>query len=202
MRITSEQQLQEIYKQPKGRAVTKQLDHLDQHALSFLNLSPFCIIATYGQDRLADATPRGGKPGFVQCPNEETLLIPDWPGNNRIDSLKNILCHQGIGLVFLIPGIKETLRVNGLAEIIIDPELQNRFLDQDRLPISVIKVDIHEVYLHCSKALIRSTLWDVDSIQHRSILPSMGEMLKDQTGIAGTTETQEEMEARYSKELY
>ena len=202
MRITSEQQLREIYKQPKGRAVTKQLDHLDQHALSLLNLSPFCIIATYGQDRLADATQRGGKPGFVQCPNEKTLLIPDWPGNNRIDSLKNIIFHQGIGLVFLIPGIKETLRVNGLAEIIIDPELQNRFLEQERLPISVIKVDIHEIYLHCSKALIRSTLWDVDSIQHRSVLPSMGEMLKDQTGDPGTIETQEEMEARYSKELY
>ena len=182
MRITSEQQLRKIYKQPKGRAVTKQLDHLDQHTLSFLNLSPFCIVATYGEVGLADATPRGGKPGFVQCPNDKTLLIPDWPGNNRVDSLKNILCNQGIGLVFLIPGIKETLRVNGLAEIINDTELQNRFLEQDRLPISVIKVDIHEVYLHCSKALIRSELWDVDSIQPRSVLPSMGQMLKDQTG--------------------
>ena len=107
-----------------------------------------------------------------------------------------------MGIVSLIPGIKETLRVNGLAEIIIDPELQNRFLEQDRLPISVIKVDIHEVYLHCNKALIRSALWDVDSIQHRSILPSIGEMLKDQTGDPGTNETQEEMEVRYSQELY
>ena len=186
MRITSEQQLRKIYKQPKGRAVTKQLDHLDQHTLSFLNLSPFCIVATYGKDGLADATPRGGKPGFVKCPNDKTLLIPDWPGNNRIDSLENILCNQGIGLVFLIPGIKETLRVNGLAEIINDTELQNHFLEQDRLPISVIKVDIHEVYLHCSKALIRSELWDVDSIQPRSVLPSMGQMLKDQTGDPGT----------------
>ncbi len=128
MRITSEQQLRKIYKQPKGRAVTKQPDHLDQHTLSFLNLSPFCIVATYGKDGLADATPRGGRPGFVQCPNDKTLLIPDWPGNNRIDSLENILCNQGIGLVFLIPGIKETLRVNGLAGIINDTELQNRFL--------------------------------------------------------------------------
>ena len=157
---------------------------------------------TYGQDSFSDATSRCGKPRFVWCPNEKTLLIPDWPGNNRIDSLKNILCHQGIGLVFLIPGIKETLRVNGLAEIIIDPELQNRFLEQERLPISVIKVDIHEIYLHCSKALIRSALWDADSIQHRSVLPSMGKMLKEQTGDPGTIETQEEMEARFSKELY
>ena len=202
MRITSEQQLRKIYKQPKGRAVTKQLDHLDQHTLSFINLSPFCIVATYGEDGLADATPRGGKPGFVQCPNDKTLLIPDWPGNNRIDSLENILCNQGIGLVFLIPGIKETLRVNGLAEIINDSELQNRFLEQDRLPISVIRVDIDEVYLHCSKALIRSKLWDADSIQPRSELPSMGEILKDQTGDHGTIETQQEMEARISKMLY
>ena len=202
MRITSEQQLRKIYKQPKGRAVTKQLDHLDQHTLSFINLPPFCIVATYGEDGLADATPRGGKPGFVQCPNDKTLLIPDWPGNNRVDSLKNILCNQGIGLVFLIPGIKETLRVNGLAEIINDSELQNRFLEQDRLPISVIRVDIDEVYLHCSKALIRSKLWDADSIQPRSELPSMGEILKDQTGDHGTIETQQEMEARISKMLY
>ncbi len=202
MRITSEQQLKKIYKQPKGRAVTKQLDHLDQHTLSFINLSPFCIVATYGEDGLADATPRDGKPGFVQCPNDKTLLIPDWPGNNRVDSLKNILCNQGIGLVFLIPGIKETLRVNGLAEIINDSELQNRFLEQDRLPISVIRVDIDEVYLHCSKALIRSKLWDADSIQPRSELPSMGEILKDQTGDHGTIETQQEMEARISKMLY
>ena len=202
MRITSEQQLRKIYKQPKGRAVTKQLDHLDQHTLSFINLSPFCIVATYGEDGLADATPRGGIPGFVQCPNDKTLLIPDWPGNNRVDSLKNILCNQGIGLVFLIPGIKETLRVNGLAEIINDSELQNRFLEQDRLPISVIRVDIDEVYLHCSKALIRSKLWDADSIQPRSELPSMGEILKDQTGDHGTIETQQEMEARISKMLY
>ncbi|MDP6245237.1 MAG: pyridoxamine 5'-phosphate oxidase family protein [SAR324 cluster bacterium] len=202
MRITSEQQLRKIYKQPKGRAVTKQLDHLDQHTLSFINLSPFCIVATYGEDGLADATPRGGKPGFVQCPNDKTLLIPDWPGNNRVDSLKNILCNQGIGLVFLIPEIKETLRVNGLAEIINDSELQNRFLEQDRLPISVIRVDIDEVYLHCSKALIRSKLWDADSIQPRSELPSMGEILKDQTGDHGTIETQQEMEARISKMLY
>ena len=202
MRITSEQQLKKIYKQPKGRAVTKQLDHLDQHTLSFINLSPFCIVATYGEDGLADATPRGGKPGFVQCPNDKTLLIPDWPGNNRVDSLKNILCNQGIGLVFLIPEIKETLRVNGLAEIINDSELQNRFLEQDRLPISVIRVDIDEVYLHCSKALIRSKLWDADSIQPRSELPSMGEILKDQTGDHGTIETQQEMEARISKMLY
>ena len=202
MRITSEQQLRKIYKQPKGRAVTIQLDQLDQHTLSFLNLSPFCIVANYGKDGLADATPRGGKPGFVLCPNDKTLQIPDWPGNNRIDSLENILCNQGIGLVFLIPGIKETLRVNGLAEIINDTELQNRFFEQDRLPISVIKVDIHEVNLHCSKAFIRSKLWNVYSIQPCSVLPRMGQMLKDQTGDPQNIETQQEMEARYSKMLY
>ena len=95
MRITSEQQLRKIYKQPKGRAVTKQLDHLDQHTLSFINLSPFCIVATYGEVGLADATPRGGKPGFVQCPNDKTLLIPDWPGNNRVDSLKKYSLQSG-----------------------------------------------------------------------------------------------------------
>jgi uncharacterized protein len=202
LRITTKQELRKIYKQPKGRPVTKQLDHLDEHAIKFLKLSSFCILATFGKDGLADATPRGGRQGFVHYSDEKTLLIPDWPGNNRLDSLENILFNQGIGLLFLVPGIKETLRVNGFAEIISDSQLKNRFLDKDCLPLSIIKVDIHEVYLHCSKAFIRSALWDSDSIQPRSILPSMREMLKDQTGDPGTIESQQEMEERYLKTLY
>ena len=108
----------------------------------FLKLSPFCILATFGKDGLADATPRGGKPGFIQNSDAKTLLIPDWPGNNRLDSLENIISNQGVGLLFLVPGIKETLRVNGSAEIITDSELKARFWDKDRLPLSIIKVEI------------------------------------------------------------
>ena len=152
---------------------------------------------------MADATPRGGKPGFIQNSDVKTLLIPDWPGNNRLDSLENIISNQGVGLLFLVPGIKETLRVNGSAEIITDFDLKARFWDKDRLPLSIIKVEIQEVFLlHCSKAFIRSALWDPESIQPRSILPSMGEMLKDQTGDPGKIESQQEMELRYSKTLY
>ena len=113
MQITTIKELRKIYQQPKGRAVSKQLDYLDQHSLKFLKLSPFCILATFGKDGLADATPRGGKPGFIQNSDVKTLLIPDWPGNNRLDSLENIISNQGVGLLFLVPGIKETLRVNG-----------------------------------------------------------------------------------------
>ena len=190
MQITTIKELRKIYQQPKGRAVSKQLDHLDQHSIKFLKLSSFCILATFGKDGLADATPRGGKPGFVQYSDVKTWLIPDCPGNNRLDSLENILSNQGVGLLFLVPGIKETLRVNGYAEIIINSELRNCFSDNDLLPLSIIKVDIHEVYLHCSKAFIRSAIWDANSIQPRTILPSMGEMLKDQTGDSGKIESQ------------
>ena len=202
MQITTIKELREIYEQPKGRAVSKQLDYLDRHSLKFLKLSPFCILATFGKDGLADATPRGGKPGFIQNSDVKTLLIPDWPGNNRLDSLENIISNQGVGLLFLVPGIKETLRINGSAEIITDSDLKARFWDKDRLPLSIIKVEIHEVFLHCSKAFIRSALWDPESIQPRSILPSMGEMLKDQTGDPGKIESEQEMELRYSKTLY
>ena len=194
MQITTIKELRKIYEQPKGRAVSKQLDYLDRHSLKFLKLSPFCILATFGKDGLADATPRGGKPGFIQNSDVKTLLIPDWPGNNRLDSLENIISNQGVGLLFLVPGIKETLRVNGSAEIITDSDLKARFWDKDRLPLSIIKVEIQEVFLHCSKAFIRSALWDPESIQPRSILPSMGEMLKDQTGDPGKIELQQEME--------
>ena len=182
--------------------VSKQLDYLDRHSLKFLKLSPFCILATFGKDGLADATPRGGKPGFIQNSDVKTLIIPDWPGNNRLDSLENIISNQGVGLLFLVPGIKENLRVNGSAEIITDSNLKARFWDKNRLPLSIIKVEIQEVFLHCSKAFIRSALWDPESIQPRSILPSMGEMLKDQTGDPGKIESQQEMELRYSKTLY
>lgn len=102
MQITTIKELREIYEQPKGRAVSKQLDYLDRHSLKFLKLSPFCILATFGKDGLADATPRGGKPGFIQNSDVKTLLIPDWPGNNRLDSLENIISHQGVGLQKLL----------------------------------------------------------------------------------------------------
>jgi uncharacterized protein len=199
--VTSPEALRERYGEPKERSVRKQLDRLDAHCRRFVELSPFCVLATCGPDGLADATPRGGDPGFVHVLDERTLLFPDRPGNNRLDSLSNLVANPGVGLLFLVPGVDETLRVNGVAELRADPELLARFDHDGRLPATVMVVDVREAYLHCAKALMRSRLWDEDAKIERSTLPSLGEMLRDQLALA-EAETQDEMVARYRQSLY
>jgi len=200
--ITTKEQLRQIYPAAKGRSVQKQMASLDIHARRFIELSPFLILATKGTDSLGDATPRGGAPGFVQVEDDNTVLLPDWPGNNRLDSLENIVDSPGIGFLFLIPGVNETLRLNGQAEIVIDEAVRTRFNGEARLPRSVIRLHIEEVYLHCAKALMRSRLWDEGAKNERSVLPTMGQMIKDQTNGSGAVENQADMEKRYAGELY
>ncbi len=175
---------------------------LDVHCRRFIELSPFVILATKGADGLGDATPRGGAPGFVLVDDARTLLLPDWPGNNRLDSLENIIESPGVGLLFLVPGVNETLRLNGQADIIIDDAVRGRFDGEARLPRSVIRVRIEEAYLHCAKALMRSRLWDDGARNERTVLPTMGQMIKDQTNGTDAVESQENMEKRYAGELY
>ena len=148
-----------------------------------------------------DASPRGGKPGFVYILDEKTLLIPDVKGNNRLDSLVNIIDNNQVGLLFLIPGVDETLRVNGRAEIRVDEKYVTLFDEFQNPPKSVIKVVIDEVFLHCAKALMRSKLWRADSQVERSIMPTMGKMINDQIKDTSEPESQSEMLARYEKEL-
>lgn len=200
--ITSKEQLRQIYPAAKGRSVLKQMSALDVHAKRFIELSPFVILATKGINSPGDATPRGGAPGFVQVADNKTVLLPDWPGNNRLDSLENIIDSPGVGFLFLIPGVNETLRLNGQAEIVIEDSVRERFHDQARLPRSVIRLKIEEAYLHCAKALMRSRLWDEEARNERSVLPTMGQMIKDQVNGTGTVEGQAEMEKRYAGELY
>lgn len=199
--ITNPEQLRQIYAQPRERSLKKQLGHLDRYCRQFIGLSPFCLLSTQSESGKADVSPRGDAPGFVYVADDNTLLIPDWPGNNRLDSLSNILSNPAVGLLFLVPGIDETLRVNGRAEIRDDLELRQRFARGERLPITVLLVKVEEAYLHCAKALMRSRLWQPESQVERSLLPSMGEMLKEQTGAA-TAETQAEMLERYKQTLY
>ena len=181
--ITSRAELRAVYKPPGEGAVKKVLPALDRHCLDFIALSPFCVLSTSGADGRLDASPKGGAPGFLQVQDAATLLLPDWPGNNRLDSLENILDNPHVGLLLLVPGMDETLRVNGQAQISTDPEVRARFAVKGKLPLSVLVIAVEEAYLHCARALWRSDLWNPDTRIDRAQLPTMGQMLADQ--VAG-----------------
>jgi PPOX class probable FMN-dependent enzyme len=195
------QALRALYPAPKERAVRKELRFLDLHCRRFIELSPFMVLASSSADIAMDASPRGGAPGFVKTPDEHTLLIPDAPGNHRLDTLENIVATGRLGLLFMIPGVDETLRVNGRALLSTDPSLIEQAADERRRPVVVIQVQVEQAYLHCAKAFMRSRLWRPQAQVERSALPTMGRMISDQTGLAGAEETQEQMLARYQADL-
>lgn len=198
--IENVEDLRRLYAQPGERTLRKQLLHLDRHCRRFIEHSPFVVIAT-GDGNGFDASPRGGPPGFVAVVDDQTLWIPDSPGNNRLDSLANIVTTNAVGLLFLIPGVDETLRINGTARVSVDPEIRERFSTRTRTPATVIVVTVREAYLQCAKALMRSRLWSDDARRDRSVLPTMGEMLADQMGVDAAPESQEAMIARYERDL-
>ncbi len=202
MKITDPEALRALYGPAGDRSLAKQLDRLDVHCRRFVELSPFVLLATSGPDGLCDVTPRGDAPGFVGVEDERTLLMPDRPGNNRLDSLMNVLARPGVGLLFLVPGVDETLRVNGEAEIRDDPALADRFAISGRRPRTVLRVHVREAYLHCGKAFMRSRLWDPAAQVDRAALPSMGEMMRDQIAGLDRAESQDEMVERYKETLY
>ena len=201
MLIDTVERLRSLYLAPRDRALKKQLCVLDEHCRRFIQLSPFVIVASASAAQMVDASPRGGAPGFVKTLNEGTLLIPDAPGNNRLDTLENIIATGKIGLLFMVPGVDETLRVNGAAHLSCSEEHIEVFSGEKRRPKLVIEVRVAEAYLHCAKALMRSGLWQVSSQVSRSVLPTMGQMINDQTGIETPAETREEMLARYAPDL-
>ena len=178
--VTSEAQLDAIYGQPAGPAVIKEIDHISEHYRRFIETSPFVILATAGPEGL-DCTPRGDPAGFVHVLDDKTLLIPDRRGNNRIDSLRNIVRDDRVAVLFLIPGVGETLRVNGRAAISVAPELIGRFPFRGTLPRSVIVVTAESVYFQCPKAIVRSELWNPEKHISRKDLPSTGRILEDVT---------------------
>lgn len=201
MNIDTLEKLRVLYPAPKERAIRKQLSALDSHCRRFIELSPFVVVASGNVTQAMDASPRGGAPGFVKALDERTLLIPDAPGNNRLDTLENIIGSGKVGLLFMVPGIDETLRVNGAARLSCDEEQLQLFAGEKRRPKLVIEVSVAEAYLHCAKALMRSGLWQASSRVKRSLLPTMGQMINSQTGIEAPAETQEEMLARYATDL-
>ncbi len=201
MNIASIAALRQLYPQPQGRAVGKELRSLDVHCRRFVELSPFVVMSTGNEAQLLDASPRGGEPGFVKVDAAGDLLIPDAPGNNRLDSLENIVATGQIGLLFMIPGINETLRVNGTALLTTsEPDIAACTTDR-RAPKLVIRVGVQAAFLHCAKALMRSKLWSPEVRIERSMLPTMGQMLREQTGLDIAEESQQEMERRYAQDL-
>ena len=199
--ITTEQQLRELYGYPKGRAKDKLLRSLEKHTIHFIAHSPFVLISTASAEGSLDCSPRGGAPGFVKILDQQTLLIPDAKGNNRLDSLVNIVETGQVGCLFLIPGVDETLRLNGRAQLTTAPEHLALYNEQRNLPKTCIKIEVQEVFLHCAKAFMRSRLWDAKAQVERSTFPSMGQMLNDQLGDTGPTETREAMVKRYEPDL-
>jgi len=200
-RINTVDALRSLYPPPGERAVRKQLAALDVHCRRFVSLSPLLVISSASAAGRMDASPRGGEPGFAKVADDKTLLIPDSPGNNRLDTLSNIVETGRAGLLFLIPGVDETLRINGTAALSEDPTLLELARSERRLPRLVIRIGVEEAYLHCAKALMRSRLWAPESLVDRSVLPTMGRMIHDQGGIVGEPESQEQMVARYARDL-
>jgi len=201
MYIESEAQLRELYGFAKGRAKDKQLDALEKHSINFIEHSPFVTLSSYAKSGALDSSPRGGEPGFIKVVNNNCIIIPDARGNNRLDTLVNLLDTGNIGCLFLIPGVDETLRVNGTARISTREDYLSLFTSHQKTPISCIEVQVTEVFLHCAKALMRSELWSEESKIERSQLPTMGRMMHDQLKIDEEPESQEAMVARYKQGL-
>jgi PPOX class probable FMN-dependent enzyme len=177
-RITDVETLRRIYGLPSGAAVEKEIDYIHPHYRRLIEASPFVVLATSGPDGL-DTSPRGDTRGFVFVEDEKTLLIPDRRGNNRIDSLSNIVVDPRVALLFLVPGVGETLRVNGRAYVTTDPALLERFGVEGRLPRSVIVVQVETVFFQCSRAVFRAKLWEAEQQIDRRSLPSLGRMISD-----------------------
>lgn len=200
--IETQEELRAHYGEINYRARLKQLPKLEKHSKHFISLSPFFVLST-SSSRGTDASPRGDAPGFVKVLDDHTLVIPDRPGNNRVDSFSNILENPDVGLLFLVPGINETLRVNGKARITTDPAVLAQHTVQGKLPRSVMFVEVEEVFLHCAKALMRSHLWDSSRHVDRKDFPSMGACIAEQVGQGlDPKKLEEEVWEGYRTRLY
>jgi uncharacterized protein len=205
--ITDEQALRSRFQATHTLAALKSQDSLDRHAQDFIRRSPFLCIGTQNLDGKADVSPRGDPVGFVKILDRHTLAIPDRPGNNRLDSLVNILDNPSVGLLFIIPGFDDTLRVNGRASLVTDPEILESMSVKDRIPTLAIVVKVSEVFLHCAKAFRRSQLWNPEHFQDRSEMPSLMKILLDQTTGAPADDDEmrkkdDDLEEEYKKTMY
>ena len=202
--VSDEAALRGLYEQPMELAILKQLDRLDAHCRNFLAHSPFVVIGSTRVGRGTDVSPRGDAPGFARVLDDHTIAIPDRPGNNRLDTMSNIITDAEVGLLFFIPGIDETLRINGTARLSYDPQLLAAAAVNGREPRLVILVTVKQAFLHCGKALKRSKLWHDDYRVDKKDFPSLGRMIVEQTKPANVTVEQadEVVEEGYRTKLY
>ena len=205
-KIETIEKLRDLYDAPMELVIKKQKNKLDKYSSQFLAQSAFSILATSDSDGHMDCSPRGDHPGFIQILDECAIALPDRPGNNRLDSLCNIIENPNVGILVLIPGFKECLRINGTGKIVTDTHLLSRFEHQGKSPKSVIVVSIREVYFHCAKAITRAKLWDPESQLNRSIMPSLGRILMNQIDPSKSQEevkkVEELIENRVKTTLY
>lgn len=190
--VTSQKELREAFAPKHEVAVQKELRFIDAHSRRFINNAPFVFIGSQDSSGNGDVSPKGDRPGFVQVLDDHTLAIPDRPGNNRLDTWENIVENPAIGLIFLIPGMNETLRINGQARLTLDPDLCAQLHVNNRPARAVLVVKVHAVYMHCAKAFIRSNLWSPDTWPARSEMPTLGEILKDQAKLSASAEDVDE----------
>lgn len=205
--IATENSLRSIFGNAQGLAVQKSRPGFDKYSRQFLSLSPFLVISTSNSQGRADVSPRGDPPGFVHVVDDRTMLIPDRPGNNRLDTMVNIVENPNVACLFFIPGFEDTLRVAGKAVITSDPELLKHCIVSGKQPKAGILVTVDEVFLHCAKALKRSKLWSDEYKQDRTQMPSIARIILDQVGDAGVdekvaAEADVSVEENYRKELY
>ena len=195
--------IDELYKQPGKLVLDKVLDHVEKHGRAFIGLSPFCVVSSSGPDGAVDVSPRGGEPGFVHVSEDgRTLYLPDRPGNNRLDTIRNLVSGPGrIGLMFMIPGFDDVLRVNGRASATADPDLLAKFVEFGKTPRLVLMIAVEEAFLHCPKAIMRARLWEADAQVERSALPSGAEMIFEQLEMGKVPVPNEQIIASYKEQL-
>ena len=202
--VTTEQELRELFGTPAARSVLKERPAIDAHCRAFIARSPLLLMATAGPDGRCDVSPKGDAPGFVLVLDEHRLLVPDRPGNKRLDGMSNLVANPHVGLLFLVPGREETLRVNGRAWITRNPGLLQRCVVQGKTPLVGIGVEVEQCFLHCAKPFRRAHLWAADEWPARDALPSLACMLFDQIRPDGVTlqEYERDIEESYAKRLY
>lgn len=201
--ITTRDELRTHYKATHDVAVKKELRFLDPHARKFLSRSPFVLIGSQDGAGNADVTPKGDRPGFVAVLDDVTIAIPDRPGNNRLDTFENIVANPAVGLLFLIPGMNETLRVNGEGRITADAGLRRDLAVDGREPATVLVVKVKAVYMHCAKAFMRSELWNPGSWPVREEMPTLGAILRDHAALAESVgELDKGLDESYRKSMW
>ena len=200
--IDSLEVLRDRYGTPKSTTELKRLARLDKHCRALIAASPFLVLGTSDSEGNQDVSPRGDPPGFVKVVDDRHLLLPDRPGNKLLDSLSNLVAQPKVGLLFMVPGMNETLRINGTAQIVTDPEVLEPLAVDGKLPPSALLIEVQEAYLHCAKAFLRSKLWDSETQVDRKDFPSLGRMIADQISGLDAEETEAGIQESYKKRLY